>query len=313
MRRLLDWLGGVLAREEAGTSLALLRIGAGLCVLHIVVPMSQTGAWKLVMLDAAHGGYRGLTPNWLASLLGGATPEGARNLLVLLGLSGLALTLGLGGRLTALVTGQALIAFFGLHTGAGGGHDRLLTNAIWLLVLGRASETLSLDCWLRTRRLRSERPVAAWPRWLAVWQLVVMYTATGLQKVGVDWTPWGGFTALYKALLMPNWRRWDMDWIAPFFPLTQLGTALTLVFEIGAPVWLLALWYRETRARPGRLRAWMNRVDLRSVWVGMGVALHAGIHLFMNVGPFSFVTLSYYACLYHPDEWRALARRLFGR
>lgn len=314
MRRTITWLWGVLQRREVGTSLALFRIAAGLCVLTIMLPMVATGVHHLVLADVTDGGYRSVAKDlWIVNLLGGPTAAGIDRLCALLAVAATLLVLGLGGRLTALLTLALTLAFFRLNPGSGGGHDRLLTNALWLLVLARSTATLSLDSRIRTGRWTSDARVAAWPRYLAVYQLVVVYTATGVQKLGVDWMPWGGFAALYKALLMPTWRRYDMDWVAWVYPLTQLGTVLTLLFEIGAPVFLLAAFYRDTRTRPGRLRAFSNRVDLRLVWALIGVGLHLGIHAFMNVGPFSWVTLSFYACLWHPDEWRALGRRVLAR
>ncbi len=307
MRRLWAWTLSLVDRREHGLALALFRVGLGLCVLNILLPMLGTGVQDFVYVDIHHGGYRELTPNWLMNLLGGPSPEGVARLCWLLVAGGVLMTLGLGGRLTHLITGQLLLAMFSLNPGAGGGHDRLLTNAVWLLVLGDGTATLSLDCRLRTGRWTSAREVACWPRYLATLQVVVVYTATGLQKLGVDWWPWGDFAAVYKALLMPNWRRFDMSWVGHVYPLTQLLTVGTLVFEIGAPVLLLAAWYRDTRTRPGRLRALLNRLDPRWMWALGGIGLHMGIHLFMNVGPFSWVTMSYYICWWSADEW---ARRL---
>ena len=303
-------LRGWLDRKEVGTSLALFRIATGLVVLYTLVPMRWLDVDVLVYADAAAGGYRVTqSSNPLVWLAGGATAAGV----VRLCWAGIAaatlLTLGLGGRVTAFVTLQLLIALFRLNGDAGGGHDRFMTNALWLLVLGDATATLSLDCRRRTGAWTSAALVSAWPRYLAVYQLVVVYTTTGLQKVGVDWMPWGDWAALYKALLLPSWRRIDMSWIGPFYPLLQLGTVTTQIFEIGAWVWILAAWYRHTRTRPGRLRAWSNRHDLRALWALLGLGLHLAIHAFMNVGPFSWISLSFYVNLWHPDEWAARWRR----
>lgn len=309
LARLSEWVG----REETGTALALFRIGLGLCVLNVIVPMLSLGVHRLLLVDVSDGGYRTIRADWLLELLGGPSVAGVERLSVMTGLAGLLLALGLGGRVTAALTLVGCISLFKLNTEAGGGHDRLLTNGLWLVVLSNSTATLSLDCLLRTRRLLSDRAVSAWPRFLAVYQLVIVYTATGSQKMGVDWMPWGGFSAVYKALLMPSWRRFDMSWIGPLYPLTQLFTVLTLIFECGAVVWLLSAWFRDTRDRPGRVRATFNRLDLRRVWAVMGIGMHLGIQLFMNVGPFSWVTLSFYACLWHPDEWARLGRRIVGR
>src|SRR5262249_45989543 len=150
--------------------------------------------------------------------------------------SGALLALGLGGRVTALVVAQSYLAVSQLNPLCCAGDDRLLSNALWLLVLSRSTVTLSLDCRLRTGRWVSDEPVPAWPRYLAIVQLVLVYGATGLQKMGIDWLPGGGFAALYYILQEPAWVRWDMSWLAWVFPLTQIATAVAWFFEVSAPL-----------------------------------------------------------------------------
>jgi len=307
-----------LAHREAGTSLALFRIAMGLAVLYTLVPIISNGVLQPLFMDLSAGGFRPLRPdNWLVEALGGATQPVVTGLFATGILSGLCLVLGLGGRLTALVALQVMMAIFALNPASGGGHDRLHTNGLWLLVLAPSTATLSLDARLfgPDRRFVSQRPVAAWPRYLAIYQLVIVYGTTGIQKLSQEWMPWGDFTALYYALLAPSWQRWDTSFIghpAVFFG-TQLGTAITWLWETLAPIWLLAFWFRATRDRPGRLRAAFNRVDLRSWWAAFGIALHCILWATMNLGPFSLVTMGFYLCLWHPDEYAALWRRVWGR
>jgi hypothetical protein len=223
------------------------------------------------------------------------------------------LAVGLWGRLSALVALQSYIALTQLNHEAGGGDDLLLYNALWLLVLARSTATLSLSCRLRTGRWVSPEPVPAWPRYLAIYQLVLVYWATGMQKVGAGWVPGGDLSALYYILQQPSWVRWDLSWLAWVYPLTQLATLVTWLFEVGSPLLLLALWYRNTRERPGRLRALFNRLNFRRLFVTVGVGLHVSLLVLMNVEPFSWATLAYYVCLFRPEEWEALGRRLRGR
>jgi hypothetical protein len=211
------------------------------------------------------------------------------------------------------VTLQIFLALSDVNSHAGGSDDPLLANGLWLLVLAQSTRTLSLDCRLRTGSWRSAELVPAWPRYLAVVQLFLMYWSTGLQKVSAYWTPAGDFSALYFILQQPTWQRIDMTWAAHVYPLTQAATALTWCWELGAPLWLLAFWWRDTRDRPGRLRALANRIDLRSWLAAVGVVLHLGILAAMEVGPFSLIALSFYLCLYHPDEYTALLNRVRDR
>lgn len=311
MTRLIRLFRGWLQDTEPGTAMALVRVAVGLTLLHTLGSLVWTDVGRAVLVTAAEGGYKELSPSdWRIQALGGPTWQTAQ-LLLGLGLIGSAmLVAGVGGRVATFGLLQVMIALFRVNAEAGGGHDRLLTNTLWLLVLSRADVTLSLTCRWRTGRWTSDEPVASWPRYLVIWQLVLMYWATGVQKLGAEWMPWGDFQALYWALLLPTWRRWDMSWVGHVYPLTQLATVGTLVFEWGAPIWVLAAWYRRTRAAPGRLRALFNRLDLRRVWAALGVGLHLGIALFMNVGPFSWASLAMYPALFHHDEIAAFARRL---
>lgn len=303
MRALWGRWVALLERREPGTSLALFRIAVGLCVIWSIGSVVRADLIDVIWVDRAYGGYRSLGDgDRLLALLGGPRPEVIWPMTWACLAGAAALVLGLGGRLTALIVLQLFLPLSDANSHAGGSDDPLLSNALWLLVLARSTATLSLDCRLRTGRWTSPEQVPSWPRWLAIVQLFLMYGSTGLQKLSASWTPGGGFSALYYILQQPTWQRGDMSWAAQVYPLTQLATALTWTWEVGAPLWLLAFWFRYTRDRPGRLRALCNRVDLRSIMAGIGLVLHLGILSLMEVGPFSLVALSFYTCLYHPDE-----------
>ena len=100
-----------------------------------------------------------------------------------------------------------------------------------------------------------------------------------------------------------------MGWVARVYPLTQLGSAVTWVFETFSWLMLLVFYYRYTRDRPGRLRRAFNRWDLRIPFTVVGAGLHLGIFIAMDVGPFSFVSLAYYVCLWRPEELRTILVR----
>ncbi len=299
----------LLSREEGAETLALFRIAVALCGLYTVGTVVWSGMVPVLWFDDDHGGYLNIGRSWwLVDLLGGARPETVWGLITVAILACLTLLLGVWSRLSAFLALQTILALTWINGQAGGSYDDLTSNALWLLVLADSSATLSLKARRRTGRWLTEARVAAWPRYLVIGQIVVVYFSTALQKLSAYWTPGGDFSALYYILQQPTWQRFDMRWVAAFFPLTQIMTAATWFWEIGSPLLILAFWYRDTRTRPGRLRAWMNRVDLRFLFAAFGVMLHLGIFALMEVGPFSWITLSYYLTLWSPDEWRALLR-----
>lgn len=304
----------LLGRQEHGRTLALLRIAFGLCVLYTVGSVVAHGLVPFLWFDAQDGGYLELGKTWwLVDALGGPKPPVVWGLVGLTLLAGSTLTLGLFSRISAFISLQGLMALTWINAQAGGSYDDLLANALWLLVLADSGATSSLDCRLRTGAWSSDTPVSAWPRYLFILQITVVYFSTAIQKISAYWTPGGDFSALYYILQQPTWQRWDMRSAAYVFPLTQVATASTWLWEMSSPLLLLAFYFRDTRTRPGRLRALFNRLDFRLGYIFFGVLLHLGIFAVMEVGPFSWITLSYYLALGHPEEWAAVERRLRRR
>jgi len=314
MRRAWSRIVAFLDRREPGEALAAYRVLLGLNVLWAVSSVWAPGLVPVLWLQPEDGGMRPLQDggSWLVGALGGPTPEVVWALVVGTVVASVFLVLGVASRLMALLCLQGFLAVAWINGHAGGSYDNLLTNALWLLVLARSDATASLTCRVRTGAWRQATQVPAWPRWLVALQLVVMYTSTGLQKVSASWVPGGDSSALYYILQQPSWARGDFSWTAHVFPLTQAATLSVWIFEVGAPILLLFLWFRHTRDRPGRLRAACNRLDARSLFVAYGALMHIGIHVTMAVGPFSTVCLAMYACLFSGEEWAAALDRLPG-
>jgi hypothetical protein len=295
--------------REPGAALALFRIACGLVILGTISSVVVHGLVPVLWLDRAQGGFRDQPgKNWLFALLDVTPTTVWAMTAVCLGSAAL-LVIGCGGRCIALVALQSYLAVTGLNPDSQGADDLLLDNALWLLVLANSTATLSLDCRWRSGRWTSAVLVPAWPRYLAVFQLVLLYWATGAQKLSVAWVPGGDLSALYYILQQPSWQRWDMSWLAWVYPLTQVATLAVWCFEILAPLLLLALWYRRTADRPGWLRAAFNKLPYRGLFVAAGLAMHAGIMLLMNVEPFTGASLAFYVCLFRGEEWQALGRR----
>ena len=297
---------GFLSRREPATPIALFRIFVGLVVAHTYVMFVWTDSLP-IWLHVDHGGIHPLpSRNWLIALLGGPVPEVVWPLLGVGFVSAITLTFGLFSRLSALVALQVGIALFNLLPSAGGGHDRLITNALWILVIAPSGTTLSLTSLWRNKSWVDLTPQVAWPRYVILVQICLVYGATGIHKLGSSWFPWGGYHAVYYALLTPSWARYDLVEFAWLYPLTQLGTAVTWIWEVSFPVVVLWLWWRHSKARGGRLRRLAQKVDLRIPYVLIGLVMHGSLLVLMNLGPFSLITVSYYIALWHHDE---LARR----
>ena len=304
------WVG-LLGEREPALGLALFRIALGVCILSTIGTVVASDLVEVIWMSSEDGGYRLLKKGpWLVELLGGMSPEMTWGMVTASLVTGALLTVGVGGRPVALAALWAFMGASDLNGQSGGSYDELLTCGVFLCVLGPSTATLSLDCRIRTGRWHDpDATVPAWVRWLGVFQLVLAYWSTGMQKLSAYWTPVGGYSALFYILQQPSWHRYDMQWMAPFYPLTQVMTALTWVWEVSAPVVWFSYWFK--RHPGGRVRAWI--AAYRWVFAGFGVFTHIGIWMLMEVGPFTWVTLTFYLCLVHPDEWRAAWRWLRAR
>lgn len=310
------WVGFVGA-QETGEGLALFRMLSGLALIVSIGATAANGLVGAFWVDASFGGIRSLPPTWRYDLLGGATPTAAWTcVLAALG-AGVALVVGIGARAAALIGGQALMALAAANPHARASYDGLLINSLWLLVLADSTATLSLRCRLRHGAWTSDALVGAWPRYLTIAQLGVLYLFTGLHKVSIYWTPAGGFSALYYIMQQPSWQLGSMHWLAWIYPVTQISTAVAWIFELSWPLMWLALYFRLHPDRPGRVRRWFNRLRVRTIYAAVGASMHLGIAIAMDVGPFTYVTLAFYPCLFRPQElraaWTAVSRRLRSR
>jgi hypothetical protein len=294
----------LLDRREAALPLAVCRIfAAGTVCIHLVT-MWISGTAQGVWVAERFGGIRETDLNWLDTF-GGATPLNVK-LLVGLGILASALmTVGAFTRVTAFLTWLTFRLLTGLNDHSGGSSDDVLINALFVLMFSGCGGALSFD-----RRNQAPAEVPVWPRYVLIGQLVLIYWTTGLQKVSAAWLPGGPLDALWYIFQQPSWHRTSMLWLARAYPLTQIGTLVAWTFEQTAPLLLLAFWFRYTRARPGRVRAFFNRIDFRTWYLAVGVMLHAGIWVTLEVGPFAGGMFSLYACCFAPYEYRAFADRL---
>lgn len=302
-RRWVDWL----TTPESALSLAIFRIASGISIWLVVVPTLRDGA-GVVWVDRAFGGVSRLVASPWYAPWGAVTPGASAGWVAVALAAATALILGFGGRVTALVALQACLAVVDINPSAGGSYDELMFNGLWLLVLGSGSQTLSLDAWLRTGSVLPVSSIGRWARFLVVFQLLLVYTTTGLQKVSAHWVPGGGSTALYYILQQPTWQLGDNTWLAfePWFSLTRLGTMVTWLWEVSAPLWLLAWAASLPGAAWGR---WLVVGRVREAYAAIGLVLHFALLLVMNIGPFSWVSLSFYAALVHPEEWQSVLTR----
>lgn len=294
--------------REHPRSMALIRVAIGLVMLWDLLQVATLG-----LVDPLLGveGAGGLSPTH-------RTPTPAFWALWTEGMAS-APTLLYGGLVATtllytagVLTRPAMVGFVLLSAqwewmlpGASRGIESMIRIVLLILACSDSDRWLSLTAWWKTGSVWGDgQSVPAWPRHLIVAQLVLMYFLAGVQKFGLDWTPVGQFSALYLIVQDPSIANADYGWMAsqPFYALTQLGTAVTVLWEWSTPVLIVAYWYRFTADRGGAVRDFFNRWRIHWWWAGIGVVFHVGIALLMELGIFPAAMLSFYFAFLHPDE-----------
>lgn len=296
-------------RREGAESLALVRIGVGLVILFDLLQIVRFDLVRALFTPPAEGGL-GSGSSWL-----GASATSAWLLVGGSVVLACTLSLGLFTRTSALLLllTSAQLSLVSATPDSGG--ERLLRSVLCLLALSGAGATWSLDAWFGRRRER-QREIPAWPRYLLIAQLVIMYFASGLLKQTPEWTSLGGYSALFRVLGDPHLSRyaWSHEQLSQLYPVLQLGTFVTLMFERSAIVLPVLLWLRSHPGRMGHLGAITRRLAVLPLWIATGVFFHLALAALVKLGSFPWACLVLYPALARPDFWRnRIPHALTGR
>lgn len=302
-------------RREAPTSLVLVRVLVAAAVLGDLLVAWQLGLVPELWEAPPFGLGAGATSSSLARCLEFFTGSrsDAQTVWLLTTLSAFSLLIGCFTRLSAVLLALSYAELSRLSPNADRGIDDLLRIACLFLAVSAAGARFSFDAWLR-RILGRPQPslVPAWPRYLLFGQVLWVYFSCALHR-GSDWGPLGDFSALARILSDPHYTRLTPGSAPSLYPLMQLGTAATMVFELSAPLMLLWTWYERTPSGPGKLRRAAVLLRVRWLWLGTGVLFHLGIALTMRLGMFPFGMLALYPALLSPREIEEALARLRRR
>ncbi len=290
------------AVKEAATALALSRILIGTTVVAHLLMALWNETTTTVFVHVAHGGLHSV--DWARAF---TTPLGAVLLTGATAACGLGVALGCCTRVALVGSwlGMRMISAFSDH--AHGGSDALLIDVLFVLMISGCGNALSVDAWRKgtTTALRL-------PRLLLVFQLGLLYFFGGLQKISYGWVPGGDASALWFALHQPQWTRFDGLPPAWLYPFTQAATTSAWLFEISAPLLVLAVLLDEVSSS-GRVARLLRRLQVRALFLVYGALMHLGIEVLMEVGPYLPVTLSMYPAVLGPVVCQRLLRRRHSR
>lgn len=293
--------------REPPTCLALVRIGlASLVVLDLLV-LAGNGAISWLWAPTAAGG---VAP-WADAevpLFYRVFPASAGSA-TLLWAALLASAVGVGAGCFTRASALAYVALSAqaalINGPADRAIDRLIRMVFLILALSPCAAMWSVDARRTRGSFRGDAsPAPAWPRYLIFAQLVLTYFGAGLAKGGTYWYPWGGYNALYLTLNDPILSVVDPRWLAaPLAHLaTQIATAVTHLWELGAPLLLLAAYQRRRAERGAEAPGLLQRLRVRELYVGVGVVFHLSLAFTLRLGIFPFAMLACFPAFFRPGE-----------
>jgi hypothetical protein len=164
---------------------------------------------------------------------------------------------------------------------------QVLRCMLFCLIWADTGRVWSVDAWWGRRRGRPARsaPPLIWPQQLIRIQVAAIYLVTGLWKLNN--VLWRDGSALHYVYENHQFRRFAMPESGWVDATTTLATYLTLAWEL---TFSFLVMHRRTR-----------RVAL-----ALGVAIHLGMWLTLELGPFSWIMLASYVAFLEPNT---LARR----
>ena len=264
-------------RREPPTALALVRIGLAVVLLVDYLNVARVGLVGVIWSPPPDG--LAIGQPWFGG--------GVAWTIAVVALALIACGAATRAACIAFVVASAQLAT--LTPNSESGLDGLARITFLILALSQCNARWSIDALVARRLGRTVSvEIPAWPRYLLLAQLVWVYFSGGTNKSGDEWGPQGGFTALANALSDPHAARFAPAWVATIYPLTRVATALTMVFELGAPLYLVCYAKR-----------WRT---LRWIWIGLGVAFELGIAIGLRLGSFPFGMLALYPVLLLPEE-----------
>lgn len=197
-------------------------------------------------------------------------------LVLLLGL----LTLGVGGRWIMWLTWVINAGFIQRNYSVNFGADIIAALFLFYMSFTQSCERLSVMNLVSGKKVFKSSDILSslMIRMMQV-QISVIYAYTGWEKLkGGSW--WDG-TALWSVMANPQMTTMDFSFLRAIPWIIPIVAYVTILFEVYFPV--MVAW-RKTRYP----------------WLLMGVGFHAGIGIFMGLGPFATTMVSTYFLFLDP-------------
>ena len=166
------------------------------------------------------------------------------------------------------------------------GVDIFLHIALFYLILMPSNKAYSLD-----RRLGIASGLPSWGVTLSLRVLQVhmclVYLSAGYEKMlAPDW--WNG-NVLWRSLVQPDFRQYDLTWLAKFPWITMLLSWFTMLIETG---YCIGMWIPKVRV----------------FWLLGIISLHVGIMVFLGLGLFGTIMILLSISAFGFAAWKDVQR-----
>lgn len=305
MKQFADYIDGFFFRKISASGFGLMRISWG-----FVVFTAMLMAWPDVIRyytdsgimpgDLGHLVFRS---DYRFTLLDIITDNQAVILLYFTLLYAAFCTMiGVWPRLMTIVTVVLLTSFHERNLQPLGGGDTVLRNIGYLLMIAPELRAFSVERlsaqwknWKESRSLLSPLRMSMWPYRLLLWQLLIIYITSGIDKL--TGTMWLDGTAVAATLHHTHFTRLPKEWMDVFSVVTPFIGVFFILYEF---TWAFLLIPKPlARILPAAIR----RHSLKRWLILCGVTLHGGIAIMMEVGSFSFAMMTLYLGLLLDEDW----------
>ena len=237
-----------------------------------------------------------------------STPHGVELVAFALLCSATLMLLGILPRLFTILSFILLCGFHERNLLPLSGGDTVLRLVGFLLCIAPELRAFSLTrlrmqwlSWKKHTRILAPLTMSIWPYRLLLWQVMIVYYFSLLDKLKGEM--WLTGTATASVLHHPHFARWPM-WVSDWMSTASVPLSYgTILFEA---LWLLLLFPRPLvlPLLPTRLHG----ISLKRWLLLAGVAFHGGIFLFLDVGSFSIAMMVAYLGLLLNSDFAAFKR-----
>ena len=224
---------------------------------------------------------------------------------LLLLISLLLCAIGFLPRMTTILSFLLICSFHERNLLVLGGGDTMFRNIGFLLCIAPEIRAFSIgrakaQCahWMKHSTLLDPLTMSIWPYRLLLWQMIVIYVASGLSKLTGEM--WAAGTAVAPVLLHPHFMRWSLGFMQMLTPYSAFISMFTMLLLLS---WMFLL---VPRSLIERLPKDLPRIHLKRTLLLGGILFHGGIFVLMDVGSFPAAVAAAYCGLLLDEDRNAI-------